>query len=153
RELLLESTGGTVDGPTEPTSTAVRAEPVPTRSHRILLAEDNVVNQMVAKAFLNRLGYRSDCVANGLEALEAVRRGSYDVVLMDVQMPEMDGLEATRRIREELASRRQPLIVAMTAHAMRGDEQRCREAGMDAYLSKPLRINELETVLRQLPEG
>jgi signal transduction histidine kinase/CheY-like chemotaxis protein/HAMP domain-containing protein/HPt (histidine-containing phosphotransfer) domain-containing protein len=120
---------------------------------RILVAEDNVINQQVALSFLERLGYRADVAANGLEALLSLRRQPYDVVLMDVQMPEMDGLEATRRIRQlstsELAAKSQPHIIAMTANAMREDYDICLAAGMDDYLSKPVQVEELVRALNQ----
>jgi CheY-like chemotaxis protein/HPt (histidine-containing phosphotransfer) domain-containing protein/anti-sigma regulatory factor (Ser/Thr protein kinase) len=114
---------------------------------RVLLAEDNLVNQRVAQLMLDKLGHTVDSVANGLQALEAIRRASYDVVLMDVQMPEMDGLEATRRIRTELPAERQPLVIAMTANAMIEDRRACTEAGMDSYLPKPVRVDDLRTLL------
>jgi CheY-like chemotaxis protein/anti-sigma regulatory factor (Ser/Thr protein kinase) len=113
---------------------------------RILLAEDNVVNQKVGLRLLMRFGYRADQVANGLEAVTAVRQRPYDLVLMDMQMPEMDGLEATRTIRT-LRDVQQPQIVAMTANAMSGDRAACIEAGMDDYLSKPFRMEDLQGVL------
>ncbi len=116
---------------------------------RILLAEDNAVNQKVALLILERLGYRADVAGNGLETLQAVRRQPYDVVLMDVQMPELDGLEATRIIREELPEQEQPYIIAMTANAMQGDRERCLAVGMDDYISKPVQIAQLVTALRQ----
>jgi PAS domain S-box-containing protein len=114
---------------------------------RILVAEDNVVNQKVALHLLQQLGHRADVVGNGLEVLEALHRQPYDVVLMDVQMPEMDGLEATQRICSEWADGRRPRIIAMTANAMQGDQQLCLEAGMDDYLSKPIRIEALTSAL------
>jgi CheY-like chemotaxis protein/HPt (histidine-containing phosphotransfer) domain-containing protein len=118
---------------------------------RILLAEDNAINQQVALSFLERLGYRADVAANGLEVLGALRRQPYDVVLMDVQMPEMDGLEATRRIRQlpafELAAGTQPRIIAMTANAMREDYDNCLAAGMDEYISKPVQVEDLVRAL------
>jgi PAS domain S-box-containing protein len=114
---------------------------------RILLAEDNVVNQKVALRILERLGYRADVAANGLEVLEALERQSYDLVLMDVQMPEMDGVEATCRICEQWPDERRPRIIAMTAHAMEGDRERYLEVGMDDYISKPVRVEELMKAL------
>ena len=114
---------------------------------RILLAEDNMVNQMVALRLLKRLGYRADVAANGLEVLEALDRQAYDVVLMDVQMPEMDGLEATRRIVAD--ERPRPRIIALTANVMTGDRERYLEAGMDDYISKPIRMPELVEALQQ----
>jgi signal transduction histidine kinase/FixJ family two-component response regulator len=116
---------------------------------RILLAEDHEVNRKVMTGLLGHLGYEADLAGNGLEVLEALERRAYDVVLMDVQMPDMDGLEVTRRIRRQLAADRQPRIVALTAHAMAGDRERCLEAGMDAYLTKPVRIAELQATLAE----
>ena len=122
---------------------------------RILLAEDNPVNQQVALHLLQRMGYRADVAGNGLEVLEALQRQPYDVVFMDVQMPEMDGLEASRRICQawsdldgETQSQR-PRIIAMTANAMVGDREMCIEAGMDDYISKPIRIEELVEALKK----
>jgi CheY-like chemotaxis protein len=110
---------------------------------RLLLAEDNATNQKLALRILARLGYGADVAANGLEVLEALNRQPYDVVLMDVQMPEMDGLEATRALRRELPEMHQPHVIAMTANAMQGDREMCLAAGMDDYVSKPIRIEEL----------
>lgn len=107
---------------------------------RILLAEDNVVNQKVALALLNRLGYEPDMVENGRMAVASVGTSDYDLVLMDVQMPEMDGLEATRTIRSSIDEARQPAIVALTANALDGDRELCIAAGMDDYLSKPIQL-------------
>ena len=118
---------------------------------RILLAEDNAVNQKLALRLFSLMGYRADVAGNGVEALEAVERQPYDVVFMDVQMPEMDGLEATRRIRAALPD--SPRIVAMTANAMDGDREACLEAGMDDYVSKPIRIEELLAALEKTPAG
>ncbi|MBX2998116.1 MAG: response regulator [Caldilineaceae bacterium] len=119
----------------------------------ILLAEDNVVNQKVAMHILHRLGYRVDLAANGLEVLESVERQNYDVILMDVQMPEMDGLEATINIRQTLSTGQQPYIVAMTANVMQGDREECLAAGMDDYLSKPFKTNDLIAVLERSSKG
>ncbi|MEP0848925.1 MULTISPECIES: response regulator [Cyanophyceae] len=113
---------------------------------RILLAEDNIVNQKVALQLLKQIGYQADIANNGLEVLEALRHQYYDVVLMDVQMPEMDGLSATRRIVEEWCQDR-PYIIAMTANAMQGDREECLNAGMDDYVSKPIRIEALITAI------
>ena len=110
---------------------------------RILLAEDNLVNQKVALHILKRLGYRADVASNGLEVLAALHRQPYDLVLMDVQMPEMDGLSATRSICQQWSYAKRPRIVAMTANAMQGDQEECLEAGMDGYMSKPIRTEEL----------
>jgi CheY-like chemotaxis protein len=119
---------------------------------RILLAEDNVVNQKLALRLLSQMGFRADVAANGLEAIQAVERQPYDVVLMDVQMPEMDGLEATRQICARWQSADRPRIVAMTANAMQGDREMCLEAGMDDYLAKPIRVDELILALEKVPE-
>ena len=127
---------------------------------RILLAEDNVVNQQVALHLLQRMGYRADVVGNGLEVLEALRRQPYDVVLLDVQMPEMDGLTAVGHIRQEWPDEvvvqeagqrstpvKRPWVIAMTANAMMGDREMCLAAGMDDYISKPIRVAELSRAL------
>ncbi len=116
---------------------------------RILLAEDNVVNQKVAVMLLEKLGYRADVVANGLEALHALKRQPYDVILMDVQMPELDGLEACRRIHRDWPGGQRPRIVAMTASAMEEDRQACFAAGMDDYISKPVRLPNLQLALEK----
>ncbi len=116
---------------------------------RILVAEDFVVNQKMILLMLERMGYRADIANNGLEVLEALHRQCYDLVLMDVQMPEMDGLEATRRIRQNTAANLQPRIIAMTANAMQGDKEACLNAGMDDYLSKPVRVEELVAALNK----
>src|SRR5439155_15295667 len=118
---------------------------------RILLAEDNVVNQKLALRLLEKLGYRADIAANGLEVLAALERQPYDLLLSDVQMPEMDGLEATRRILQRWPEGERPWIVAMTAEAMSGDRERCLEAGMNDYLTKPIRPEELVTAIRRTP--
>jgi len=115
---------------------------------RILLAEDNAVNQKLALRILEQMGYRADVASNGLETVESIERQKYDVILMDVQMPEMDGLDATREIRK-LGNVSQPHIVAMTANAMEGDREMCIAAGMNDYISKPIRVNELVEALRK----
>jgi signal transduction histidine kinase/CheY-like chemotaxis protein len=114
---------------------------------RILLAEDNLVNQKVARLMLAQLGHAVDIVGNGLEAVEAVRRTAYDVVLMDVQMPLLDGMSATRQIRAAVLPAGQPVIVAVTASALVEDHAACTQAGMDDYLSKPIRGPELAEIL------
>ncbi|HEX9179634.1 MAG TPA: response regulator, partial [Burkholderiales bacterium] len=117
----------------------------------ILVAEDNAVNQKVLLRILAKMGYRADLAASGVEVLDALERQEYDLVLMDVHMPELDGIEATRRIVQRFQGRRRPRIVAMTADALEGDRDRCLAAGMDGYLSKPIYIQELMTVLEQTP--
>jgi signal transduction histidine kinase/CheY-like chemotaxis protein len=148
---LLEPAGQAVGG-------AAAAAPPPTAigpvKARVLLAEDNLVNQKVALVMLQKLGIEADVAATGTEALDALVGVAYDLVLMDCQMPEMDGFEATRRIRErERGSRRLP-VVAMTANAMVGDRERCLEAGMDDHIPKPVRMEALHHALvRWLPAG
>lgn len=115
---------------------------------KILVAEDNVINQKLALTLLGRMGYRVDIVADGLEVIDALKRQSYDVVFMDVHMPEMDGLAATQAICQIWQTAR-PRIVAMTANAMQGDKERCLQAGMDDYVSKPIRVNELVQALER----
>jgi signal transduction histidine kinase/CheY-like chemotaxis protein len=116
---------------------------------RILLAEDNSVNQKVGTMMLARVGYRADLAGNGLQVLEAVDKAPYDLILMDVQMPEMDGIEATRRLREKLGDRC-PFISALTAEALEGDRERFLGLGFDGYLSKPLSPEKLQTVLQEV---
>ncbi|HEX8012789.1 MAG TPA: GAF domain-containing protein [Casimicrobiaceae bacterium] len=118
---------------------------------RILLAEDNVVNQKLALRLLQQMGYRADLASNGIEAIESVQRQTYDVVLMDVQMPEMDGLEASRKINARWPPHERPRIIAMTANAMQGDRDMCLAAGMDDYLTKPIRVERLIEALNQVP--
>ncbi|WP_169333579.1 hybrid sensor histidine kinase/response regulator [Leeia oryzae] len=124
--------------------------PGSTHSLQILLAEDNPVNQHLAIRLFEKLGHQLEVVDNGLAALDAIARQPFDIVFMDIQMPELDGLEATRRLRaREHASGRHTPVIAMTAHAMQGDRERCLDAGMDNYLAKPIRIEELKTILME----
>jgi two-component system, sensor histidine kinase and response regulator len=117
-------------------------------SLRVLVAEDNAVNQKLMARLLEKRGHHVKVVANGLEALESLEQGSYDLVLMDVQMPELDGFEATGELRKrEKQTGLHTPIIALTAHAMKGDRERCLEAGMDGYLSKPIRAQELDDLL------
>jgi len=114
---------------------------------RILLAEDNVVNQKLALRLLQQMGYRADLASNGIEAIECVARQIYDLVLMDVQMPEMDGLQAAQEICRRWPADGRPRIVAMTANAMQGDREACLAAGMDDYVTKPIRVDALVAAL------
>lgn len=116
---------------------------------QILLVEDNAINQKLTLLILKQLSYRADVTANGLEAVSALQRQAYDVVLMDVQMPEMDGLEATRKIRAELPADEQPYIIALTANAMQGDQEACLNAGMNDYIAKPIQPNDLQVSLKR----
>jgi len=118
---------------------------------RILLAEDNLVNQKLALRLLEQMGYRADLASNGAEAVESVLRQTYDVVLMDVQMPEVDGLEASRRITAGTLPDQRPRIIAMTANAMQGDREMCLAAGMDDYIPKPIRVPALIEALKLVP--
>lgn len=133
--------------PTIPAEAAARSLLPGVLGARVLLAEDNPVNQRVAVLMLERLGLRADIASNGLEALQSLERQPYDIILMDVQMPEMDGLEATRRIRAEFPAERQPFIVALTANALVGDRELCLEAGMDEYIAKQIRSEDLVRAL------
>ena len=119
----------------------------PHRHIRILVAEDNPINQKVAVKMIASLGYRADVVGNGFEVLDALRRQRYDLVLMDVQMPEMDGLDATRHVRKLWPAPGGPQIIAMTANAMHGDREICLQAGMDEYIAKPIRISDLKDAI------
>lgn len=115
-------------------------------SLRLLLAEDNIVNQKVAKRMLEKLGYHADVAANGFEVLQAMERQPYDMILMDIQMPEMDGIEAAKAIRQRWPENR-PKIIAITAYALEGDREKCLDAGMDGYISKPVKMDELIGIL------
>jgi CheY-like chemotaxis protein len=135
-----------------PAAAAPRFDPELAARHplRILLAEDNVVNQKLALRLLQQMGYRADLASNGLEAVESVERQPYDVVLMDVQMPEMDGLDAAREICAKWAAHERPRIIAMTANAMQGDREQCLAAGMNDYVTKPIRVDQLVAALRSV---
>ena len=156
---LMATLRRVLSGAAPPPPTPAPATPatinLPALAHplRVLLAEDNLINQKVTVALLARLGCRQgvDVVANGLEALQAVQQRPYDVVLMDVHMPDMDGLAATRAIRGQLPPEQRPYIIAITAAAMQGDAEQCLAAGMDAYVSKPVRLEELANVLAGVP--
>jgi CheY-like chemotaxis protein len=116
--------------------------------YRILVAEDNLINQKIAIKQLESLGYTADGVGNGLEALDALRNFPYDLVLMDCQMPELDGFETTRTIRHSLDTPYHDIsIIAMTANAIHGDKEKCLDAGMTDYISKPVKIEDLEEIL------
>jgi CheY-like chemotaxis protein len=116
---------------------------------RVLLAEDNPVNQKVGIRLLEKLGYHPDLAANGQEAIDSVRRQNYDVVLMDMQMPVMDGLEASRLIVSELPEHTRPYIVAMTANVLESDRQACMDAGMDDFLGKPVLLSDLNKLMER----
>jgi len=120
---------------------------------RILVAEDNLVNQQLMLLWLEKLGYRADMVGNGVEVLEAIVRQQYDVVLMDVHMPEMDGLSATRAIHQRWGDAARPRIVAVTANAVEGDREACLAVGMDDYISKPIHVEQLVAVLERTASG
>jgi two-component system sensor histidine kinase/response regulator len=135
-------------------SQAARTEPaeeLPLRGLHVLVAEDHPVNQRITSRFLQKLGIECEVVANGEEAIQALKQRDFDLVLMDVQMPVMDGLEATQLLRRrEVGTERRVPVVAMTAHALPSDRERCIEAGMDDYLSKPIRRRDLLRVLREV---
>jgi CheY-like chemotaxis protein len=133
--------------PAEPVKPQMDAGMAARHPLRILLAEDNVVNQKLAMRLLQQMGYRADLASNGIEAIECMERQPYDVVLMDVQMPEMDGLEASRRINAKWSADERPRIVAMTANAMQADREECLAAGMDDYVTKPIRVDRLVEAL------
>jgi PAS domain S-box-containing protein len=140
----------TARNPVEPTTPVQRSK----GRYRILVAEDNMTNQKVALKILDNLGHRADTVANGLEALEALNSIPYDLVLMDVQMPDLDGFEATERIRAGLGGANRAIpIIAVTAHAMKGDRERCLNAGMTDYVSKPIEPSELAAAIARVFHG
>ena len=154
KEIVARLVGGAPSTSARRPSLAIETTLAARRPLHILLAEDNVINQKVAVRLLERMGYRPDVVSNGIEALEAVHRQHYDVVLMDVQMPEMDGLQAARRITSEFDAPERPRLVALTANVLTGDKQACLEAGMDDYLAKPLDLVHLrDALLRCVAHG
>lgn len=120
---------------------------------RVLLVEDNPVNQIVARRFVERRGHEVVVAGNGMEALKLIGAGSFDLALMDLQMPEMDGYEATAAIRRNEGDERRLIIVAMTAHVSEEDAEECLRAGMDGYLAKPVRLDELARILREAETG
>ncbi|HWX22210.1 MAG TPA: response regulator, partial [Candidatus Binatia bacterium] len=157
REVLLRVISGTNPPPQNPVTHA-KLDPTLARRLplRVLLCDDNVINQKVASRLLQQMGYRADLAANGLEALAALERNPYDLIFMDLMMPEMDGLDATRLIRQR---QKQPgqfptfkspiIIVAMTASAMKGDREKCLEAGMDDYIAKPVRLEDVRGIVER----
>jgi len=118
---------------------------------RILLAEDNPINQKVVVKILEQMGYRPEIASNGIDVIHAFERQTFDLILMDIQMPEMDGEQATRIIRKNFLLNRQPRIVALTAHALEGDRERYLSTGMDDFIGKPIRLKELVKVLEKTP--
>jgi len=135
---------------TQPGSAAPASAPAPARSARVLIAEDNAINQTLARRMVEKLGYPCDVVADGGEVLRALEKTEFDLILMDCQMPGMDGYEATReiRLREEGTGRR-VAIVAMTANAVEGERERCLSFGMDDYLAKPVKLPVLAEMLQR----
>src|SRR5204863_5301749 len=120
---------------------------------RLLLADDNPINQKVGLSVLQKLGYRADIANNGREVLQELEQKAYDILFLDVQMPEMDGLEAARRICERWPAEKRPRIIAMTGNALMGDREKCLQAGMDDYISKPVRIGDLQAALERWGVG
>ncbi|OUD12900.1 ATP-binding protein [Thioflexithrix psekupsensis] len=154
-QAIHQSSYGSVaaTSPVVSLSTPTTTETMTTSSMRILLAEDNAVNQKVALLLLKRLGYEADLACDGAQVLTALTQKTYDLILMDVQMPELDGLETTRRIRQLSELKTQPHTIAMTANAMEGDRESCIKAGMNDYLSKPISREELSSKLDALAKG
>src|SRR5512136_1241881 len=138
----------TLSPPLVPSPISASEVSLASKTMRILLAEDNLSSQKVTLQMLKKLGYRSDVVANGREVLEALGRQRYDLILMDVRMPEMNGLETTRIIRQRWPDKG-PVIIAVTAYGLQGDRERCLEAGMNDYLSKPVQLEDLASILRK----
>jgi CheY-like chemotaxis protein len=149
-DLLIPSPTSTTTAPRPRKQTLQAiAQAVPMR---ILLAEDNIVNQKIALRLLERFGYRADVAANGIEVIDAITHRPYDLILMDVQMPEMDGIQATQHIRQSIPPSQQPYIIAMTAHALEGDREWCLNAGMDDYIGKPIHVERLVNALQRIQE-
>jgi CheY-like chemotaxis protein len=148
---LFEALAAALGRPVETAASIHRVEKVVAQqSTRLLLAEDNFVNQKVAVNLLTSIGYRTDVVANGLEVLAAVEKQAYDIIFLDMQMPEMDGLEAARRLVESHPRpENRPWIIALTANAMQGDREQCLAAGMDDYLSKPIKKADLAAAIER----
>ena len=120
---------------------------------KVLVAEDNIINQKLIVKILSQLGYQSDVVSNGIEAIDELKRVRYDLVFMDVQMPEMDGIEATKYIVQNWNSEERPFIIAMTANVLQGDKEKCINAGMDDYLSKPVIIDDVQNIIKKWSEN
>lgn len=133
----------------EETAVSTQSEPTSPSPLRILLADDNLINQKVALRMLDKLGYRADVANDGTEVLDALEENKYDVILMDIQMPKMDGVEATRHIHQKYPQERRPRIIAMTANAMKGDRERFLSQGLDDYISKPVKNETLATALEK----
>jgi CheY-like chemotaxis protein len=145
----LANVMGQPQGPVRPSLSPTPLESAPQKRVKILLAEDSPVNQKVALSQLRRLGCEVELANNGLEAVQAITRDTYDLVFMDCQMPDMDGYQATREIRLLPGARARTPIIAMTANAMQGDEQKCLDAGMDAYISKPVKLEVLRGMIQE----
>jgi len=151
REVIGSLLRGAATVPARRRAPAIDTTLAAQRPLRILVAEDNAVNQKVAVRLLERMGYHPDVAANGLEVLQAVHRQTYDLILMDVQMPEMDGLEASRRIIQEFGPGRRPRLIAVTANVFKGDQEACAQAGMDGFLGKPINLDQLREELLRCP--
>ncbi len=151
--ILAKILGGQVTKISQPRPESITIDSELASKHplNILLAEDNLVNQKLALTILDKMGYRANVVINGIEVIKALKKQSYDLIFMDVHMPEMDGLKATQIICQEIEPSSRPYIAAMTANAMQGDRERCLAAGMDNYLSKPIRLEDLVQVIQQCP--
>jgi CheY-like chemotaxis protein len=155
RQAILSAMRSAIDHKVQPAVAALPSTREAKTGLRILLAEDNPVNQVLAKRLLDKMGHTVVIANNGVEALKAIQQmGPFDAALMDVQMPEMDGFEATRAVREiERESGNHLPIIALTAHAMKRDEERCLAAGMDGYISKPIRVADLFAILERWALG